>query len=159
MASKILWVRNNEPEIYAKCRHILLPKDYLRFRLTGEYATEVSDASGMQLLDVPNRCWSDEVLQALEIDKALLGKVYESVEITGYITKRRCADRTSCRNTGCRGAGDNAAAAVGTGVVTDGSAFTTIGTSGVVYAHTDNLLIEKKAVLTHFAVRYPAHGM
>ena len=154
MASKILWVRNNEPEIYAKCRHILLPKDYLRFRLTGEYATEVSDASGMQLLDVPNRCWSDEVLQALEIDKALLGKVYESVEITGYITEEAAAQ------TGLAvgipvvgGAGDNAAAAVGTGVVTDGSAFTTIGTSGVVYAHTDNLLIDK-GVLTHFAVRY-----
>lgn len=156
MASKILWVRNNEPEIYAKCRHILLPKDYLRFRLTGEYATEVSDASGMQLLDVPNRCWSDEVLQALEIDKALLGKVYESVEITGYITEEAAAQ------TGLAvgipvvgGAGDNAAAAVGTGVVTDGSAFTTIGTSGVVYAHTDNLLIDKKGRAHTFCCAVP----
>ena len=77
-ASKILWVRNHEPENYARCRHILLPKDYVRLILTGEYATEVSDASGMQLLDVPNRCWSDEVLEKLEIDKALLAKVYES---------------------------------------------------------------------------------
>ena len=86
-ASKILWVRNNEPENYSRCRHILLPKDYVRFMLTGEYATEVSDASGMQLLDVPNRCWSDEVLEKLDIDRSLLGKVYESTEITGYITE------------------------------------------------------------------------
>ena len=77
-ASKILWVRNHEPEVYAKCRHILLPKDYVRFCLTGEYATEVSDASGMQLLDIPGRCWSEEVLEKLDIDKDLLAKVYES---------------------------------------------------------------------------------
>ena len=82
-ASKILWVRNNEPEIYARCRHILLPKDYVRYILTGEFATEVSDASGMQLLDVPNRCWSDEVLEKLDIDKDMLAKVYESPEVTG----------------------------------------------------------------------------
>ncbi|MFR7479323.1 MAG: FGGY family carbohydrate kinase, partial [Acutalibacteraceae bacterium] len=73
-ASKILWVRNHEPEIYAKCAHILLPKDYVRYELTGEFATEVSDASGMQLLDIKNRCWSDEVLEKLDIDKALLAK-------------------------------------------------------------------------------------
>ncbi len=71
-ASKILWVRNHQPEIYEKCSHILLPKDYVRYMLTGEFATEVSDASGMQLLDVPNRCWSDEVLSKLGIDKSLL---------------------------------------------------------------------------------------
>ena len=76
-AAKILWVKNNEPDIYEKCRHILLPKDYLRFILTGEYATEVSDASGMQLLDVPNRCWSKEVCDTLGIDMSMLGKVYE----------------------------------------------------------------------------------
>ena len=84
-ASKILWVRNNEPENYAKCKHILLPKDYVRYILTGEFATEVSDASGMQLLDVPKRQWSDEVLEKLDIDKNLLAKVYESPEVTGTI--------------------------------------------------------------------------
>ena len=73
-ASKILWVRNNQPEIYAKCAHILLPKDYVRYMLTGDFATEVSDAAGMQLLDVPNRCWSDEVLEKLDIDKSLLAR-------------------------------------------------------------------------------------
>ena len=80
-AAKIMWVKNNEPQNYEKCRHILLPKDYIRFMLTGEFATEVSDASGMQLLDIPNRCWSDEVLNKLGIDKALLARVYESPEI------------------------------------------------------------------------------
>lgn len=87
-ASKILWVRNHQPELYAKCAHILLPKDYVRYMLTGEFATEVSDASGMQLLDVPGRCWSQEVLEKLDIDPALLAKVYESPEVTGEITSR-----------------------------------------------------------------------
>lgn len=142
-AAKILWVKNNEPENYEKCRHILLPKDYIRFILTGEYATEVSDASGMQLLDVPNRCWSDEILETLEIDKSLLGKVYESCEVTGTLTKKM-AELTGL-NEGTivvGGAGDNAAAAVGTGVVEDGKAFTTIGTSGVVFAHTSSISID-----------------
>lgn len=142
-AAKILWVKNNEPQNYEKCRHILLPKDYIRYVLTGELATEVSDASGMQLLDVPNRCWSDEILSALDIDKSLLGKVYESCEVTGTLTKQM-AELTGL-NEGTivvGGAGDNAAAAVGTGVVEDGKAFTTIGTSGVVFAHTSNISVD-----------------
>ncbi len=144
-AAKILWVKNNEPEIYAKCRHILLPKDYIRYMLTGEFATEVSDASGMQLLDVPNRCWSEEVCNALGIDMSMLAKVYESCEVTGKISKAASeltglAEGTSVVG----GAGDNAAAAVGTGVVTDGRAFTTIGTSGVVFAHTSKVSIDPK---------------
>lgn len=144
-AAKILWVKNNEPDIYEKCAHILLPKDYLRFILTGEFATEVSDASGMQLLDVPNRCWSDEVLSALGIDKILLGKVYESCEVTGEVTAKM-AELTGLKSGTIvvGGAGDNAAAAVGTGVVEDGKAFTTIGTSGVVFAHTSNISIDPK---------------
>ena len=112
-AAKIMWVKNNEPENYEKCRHILLPKDYIRFMLTGEYATEVSDASGMQLLDIPNRCWSDEVLGKLGIDKSLLAKVYESPEITGKITKKSAELTGLCEGTiVVGGAGDNAAAAV-----------------------------------------------
>lgn len=155
-ASKIMWVKKNEPENYAKCRHILLPKDYVRFMLTGEYATEVSDASGMQLLDIKNRCWSDEVLEKLSIDKSMLGKVYESPEITGYITD------DVAKITGLKagtpvvgGAGDNAAAAVGTGTVNDGEAFTTIGTSGVVYAHTKNMAIDKKGRVHTFCCAVP----
>lgn len=142
-AGKIRWVQKHEPEIYEKVAHILLPKDYIRLMLTGEYATEVSDASGMQLLDVPGRCWSDEMLQKLSIDKALLGKVYESPEITGRITPR-VAELTGLKagTPVVGGAGDNAAAAVGTGVVREGRAFTTIGTSGVVFAHTDKVTID-----------------
>lgn len=143
-AAKILWVKNNEPEIYEKVAHILLPKDYLRFVLTHEYATEVSDASGMQLLDVPNRCWSDELLSAFEIDKNWLGKVYESCEVTGVLSREMADTLGLCEGTiVVGGAGDNAAAAVGTGVVEDGKAFTTIGTSGVVFAHTSNISIDK----------------
>lgn len=144
-AAKILWVRNHEPENYKRCRHILLPKDYIRYILTGEFATEVSDASGMQLLDVPNRCWSSEVLEKLKIDRGLLGKVYESCEVTGTVLPE-IAEKTglSTETKVVGGAGDNAAAAVGTGVVKDGTAFTTIGTSGVVFAHSSRITIDGK---------------
>ncbi len=155
-ASKILWVRNNEPENYAKCAHILLPKDYIRFVLTGVYATEVSDASGMQLLDIPNRCWSDEVLEKLDIDKNLLGKVYESPEITGYLTAEIAAQTGLKEGTPVvGGAGDNAAAAIGTGVAEDGKAFTTIGTSGVVFAHSSNISIDPKGRVHTFCCAVP----
>ena len=155
-ASKILWVREHEPEIYARCAHILLPKDYLRYRLTGEFATEVSDASGMQLLDVPHRCWSEEILQKLDINPVLLAKVYESPEITGEVTKEAAADTSLRPGTPVvGGAGDNAAAAVGTGVVTEGNAFTTLGTSGVVYAHTDHPAIDPQGRVHTFCCAVP----
>ncbi|MBP3322843.1 MAG: xylulokinase [Clostridia bacterium] len=155
-ASKILWVRNNEPEIWEKCAHILLPKDYVRFMLTNEYATEVSDASGMQLLDVKNRCWSKEVLEKLEIPEAMLGKMYESPEVTGHITKE-IAELTGLKEGTIvvGGAGDNAAAAVGMGVVENGKAFTTIGTSGVVFMHTDEPLIDSKGRVHTFCCAVP----
>lgn len=134
-ASKLVWVQENEPELYARCAHILLAKDYIRYKLTGQYATEVSDASGMQLLDIANRCWSREVCQALNIDMALLGQVYESPDITGTITPQAAALTGLAPGIPVAGgAGDNAAAAIGTGVCRPGSAFTTIGTSGVVFS-------------------------
>ena len=144
-AAKILWVRKHEPENYARCRHVLLPKDYIRYILTGVFATEVSDASGMQLLDVPGRCWSDEVLHILAIDKSMLGKVYESCEVTGSLLPE-IAEKTGLTEAVkvVGGAGDNAAAAVGTGIVRDGTAFTTIGTSGVVFAHSSQVSIDPK---------------
>jgi len=155
-ASKILWVRKHQPDIYKKCRHILLPKDYLRYKLTGDFATEVSDASGMQLLDVPRRCWSDEVLGKLQIDKTMLTRVYESPEVTGHISQ------SAAKLTGLSestlvvgGAGDNAAAAVGTGTVVDGRAFTTIGTSGVVFAHTSSPAIDPKGRVHTFCCAVP----
>ncbi len=142
-AGKILWVRKHEPELYARCRHILLPKDYLRYKLCGVFATEVSDASGMNLLDVPNRRWSAEVLQKLDIDPALLPEVHESYKVTGAIT-RQAAEQTglAAGTPVVGGAGDNAAAAIGTGVVESGKAFTTIGTSGVIFAHSDTVTID-----------------
>ena len=155
-ASKILWVRNNEPEIYAKCRHILLPKDYVRYMLTGEFATEVSDASGMQLLDVPNRCWSKEVCDKLDIDMNLLAKMYESPDVTGKITAA-AANLTglSTDTVVVGGAGDNAAAAIGTGTVLDGRAFTTIGTSGVIFAHSSKVAIDPEGRVHTFCAAVP----
>lgn len=155
-ASKIMWVKKHEPDNYARCRHILLPKDYVRFMLTGEYATEVSDASGMQLLDVGKRCWSDEVLERLDINKDYLGKVYESPEITGYVTEKIATLTGLAKGTPVvGGAGDNAAAAVGTGTVVNGAAFTTIGTSGVVYAHTKEMAIDPKGRVHTFCCAVP----
>ena len=142
-ASKILWVQNNEPELYARCAHILLPKDYIRYQLTGEFATEVSDACGMQLMDIPKRCWSAEVCEKLGIDTALLPKLYESPEVTGTVHHQ--AAQVTGLSPGTLvvgGAGDNAAAAVGTGVVRQGTAFNTIGSSGVIYTVTDEVRID-----------------
>lgn len=140
-AAKVLWVRENEPDNYQKCKHILLPKDYIRYVLTGEFATDVSDASGMQLLDVKNRCWSEEILTNLKIDKSLLGKVYESQDITGYILPsiaNECG--LSTETVVIAGASDNASAAIGTGVVRNGEAYTTIGTSAIIYTHLDKFV-------------------
>lgn len=137
-AAKFLWVGEHEPDIYKKCRHILLPKDYIRYILTGEFATDVSDASGMQMLDVKNRCWSNEVLAKLGISKDMLGRVYESQEVTGTLLPAIAAECGLSESTAVvAGAADNAAAAVGTGVVNDGEAFTTIGTSAILYTHID----------------------
>lgn len=155
-AGKILWLRENEPELYQECRQMMLPKDYLRYKLTGVYATEVSDASGTNLLDVPGRCWSEEILEKLEIDKALLPPVYESVDVVGKVTQS-AAELTGLA-TGTLvvgGAGDNAAAAVGTGVVESGKAFTTIGTSGVVFAHSDSITIDPAGRVHTFCAAVP----
>ena len=155
-ASKLLWVKKNEPDCFARVRHILLAKDYIRFQLTGEYATEVSDASGMQLLDLRTRQWSEEVCDALGINKTQLARVYESPDVTGRITEDASA------KTGlpvgipvAGGAGDNAAAAVGTGVYRSGQAFTTIGTSGVVFAPTDTPIIDPKGRIHTFCAAVP----
>ena len=155
-ASKILWVRNNQPDIYEKCRKMLLPKDYIRYMLTGEFATEVSDASGMQLLDVPGRKWSDEVLGALEIDRSMLAEVYESPVISGKISASaaaRCGLKVGTLVAG--GAGDNAAGAIGNGIISEGMAFSTIGTSGVIFAHTDRPDIDPRGRVHTFCHAVP----
>jgi xylulokinase len=135
---KMLWVREQEPEIWGRVRTVLLPKDYVRFKLTGGRATDVADASGTLLFDVAGRRWSKEMLAAVEMSEGLLPRVYESVEVTGTIS----AD--GARATGLRegtkvvaGAGDQAAGAVGMGIVRAGAVSATIGTSGVVFAATD----------------------
>ena len=137
-APKILWVRKNEPKIYKQVKHVLLPKDYIRLLMTGEYATEVSDASGMLLLDVVNRKWSDKLLKLLKIDPSFLAKLYESPDVTGVLTS------SAARQMGLvegipvvGGAGDQAAGAVGNGIVKPGIVSATLGTSGVVFAHAD----------------------
>jgi xylulokinase len=138
-APKILWVRQHEPKIYAKAKHILLPKDYIRYLMTGEYATEVSDASGTLLLDVVNRKWSDKLLGLLQIDSALMPRLHESPEITGTLNAQAAASlglRTGIPVVG--GGGDQAAGAVGNGIVTAGIVSATLGTSGVVFAHSDS---------------------
>jgi len=155
-ASKIMWVKKHEPENFARCRHILLPKDYIRFMLTGEYATEVSDASGMQLLDVKGRCWSKEVCEKLGVDMSMLGKMYESAEATGTVHNE--ASKLTGLPVGtvvAGGGGDNAAAAIGTGVYKNGKAFTTVGTSGVVFAHTDKPVIDKGGRVHTFCCAVP----
>ena len=155
-AGKILWVRKNEPEIYARARHILLPKDYLRYKLCGVFATEVSDASGMNLLDVPKRQWSDEVLSKLDINPDYLPSMHESVEVTGHITEETAAlTGLSVGTPVVGGGGDNAAAAIGTGIVEKGKAFVTIGTSGVIFAHSDAVTIDPKGRVHTFCSAVP----
>ena len=142
-APKILWLRNKEPKNFEKLRKVLLPKDEIRRRLTGEYATEVSDASGMLLLDVANRNWSKELLTALKLDIDLLGKVYESEDVTGTLTAEAAkllGLTTNCVVVG--GAGDCAAGAIGNGIVSEGILSTSIGTSGVMFVYSDEVKID-----------------
>ncbi len=135
---KILWLRNHEKRNFDRTAKVLLPKDEIRRRLTGEFATDVSDASGMLLLDVVKRKWSKRLLSKLELDADLFAKVYESEEVTGQLTTETAkllGLTTDCVVVG--GAGDCAAGAIGTGIVKKGLLATSIGTSGVVFAHND----------------------
>ena len=142
-APKIAWVQKNEPKAWQRTAHILLPKDYVRFRLTGEYATDVADGSGMLLLDIKKRDYSPELLSFLKIDDGLLPKVFESPEVTGRITAEAANATGLAEGTPVvGGAGDQAAAAVGNGIVRGGAICATLGTSGVVFAATDEPLID-----------------
>jgi xylulokinase len=135
---KLLWVRDHEPELYARCRHILLPKDYVRLMLTGDLATEVSDASGMGMFDVVGRKWASELVEKLGVDRAWLPRCFESQEITGTLSASVAANLGLVAGTPVvGGGGDQAASAVGNGIVNTGVVSCTIGTSGVVFAHMD----------------------
>ncbi len=135
---KILWLRENEPEIWRRVQSILLPKDYVRFRLSGDRASDVADSSGTLLFDVRNRKWSTEMFDAFELDASLFPRVYESIEVTGTVSASGAAETGLLPGTKIvAGAGDNAAGAIGTGTVQPGTASVTIGTSGVVFVVTD----------------------
>ena len=142
---KLLWVRENEPEIWARVRSVLLPKDYVRLRLSGDKASDVADSSGTLLFDVRNRRWSDEMLDALDLDRALFPTVYESIEVTGKVSSDGAKATGLVEGTPIvAGAGDNAAGAIGTGVVKPGTLSTTIGTSGVVFVATEKPTLDLK---------------
>jgi len=140
---KIIWVRNNEPEVFARIHTVLLPKDYIRFLLTGEFAMEVSDAAGTIMFDVARRAWSTPLLKILNVPAEWLPAVFESIDVCGRVT-RATADLTGLREgTPVVGGGaDNTCGAVGTGVVKQGRVLASIGTSGVVFAFSDQVRVE-----------------
>jgi len=155
-APKILWVRRHEPENYDRCRKILLPKDYVRFRLSGTFATEVSDASGMLLLDIRKRAWCDEVLSKLQVDRALLADCYESCEVSAAVKPDVAAELGIPSGTPIvGGGGDQAAGAVGNGIVRRGVISATIGTSGVVFAFSDAVATDPKGRVHTFCHAVP----
>lgn len=151
-APKILWLKENEPDNFKKISKIMLPKDYLAYRLIGEFCTDVSDASGMLLFDVKNRCWSEEMLELVGIKKEQMAKVYESYECVGNLTKQAASElglSTSVKV--IAGAGDNAAAAVGTGTVGDGKCNISLGTSGTIFIASKNFSVDDNNALHSFA--------
>jgi xylulokinase len=155
-APKILWVKQNEPRVYARARHILLPKDFLRYKLTGQFALDKAGGAGTVLFDLKSRDWSAEVLRALDIDRGWMPTTFEGPEVTGAVTPEASAA------TGLRagtpvvaGAGDQAAQAVGVGAVESGIVALTLGTSGVVFASTDTALIEPEGRLHAFCHAVP----
>jgi xylulokinase len=142
-APKLLWVQNHEPENWARVRHLLLPKDFVRHRLTGEYAVDVADGSGTILFDLRARTWSPEVLDALEIDPGLLPATYEGPQTTGTVTADAAAATGLAEGIPVvAGGGDQSANAVGVGAVSPGIVALSLGTSGVVFAATDGPSIE-----------------
>jgi len=154
--TKILWVKKHQPEIFAKIRHIMCPKDYVRYRLTGEFAIDVQEASGTLLLDVTHRRWSREVAEAAGISESWLPKVYESPEICARISEK-AAGLTGLKvgTPVAAGAGDQGAGAVGMGILQPGSVSATIGTSGVVFAATAQPTKDPKGRLHTFCHAVP----
>ncbi|MCR5785962.1 MAG: xylulokinase [Eubacterium sp.] len=150
-APKVMWMKENEPENYAKIRKIMLPKDYLTYMLTGEHATDVSDASGMLLLDVKNRKWSEEMCKICGVDMAWLPKLYESYEAVGTV-KESVAKELGIGNNVivAAGAGDNAAAAVATGTVGEAKCNTSLGTSGTIFLSQKNFRVDPNNGLHSF---------
>lgn len=155
-APKILWVREKEPEVYARVTNVLLPKDFIRHRLTGEFAMDMADGSGTVLMDLKQRNWSDEILDGLDIPRSWMPQLYEGQEITGRITPE-AAQATGLKpgTPVMAGGGDQAAQAVGVGAVEPGIIGLTVGTSGVVFATTPSALIEPQGRLHAFCHAVP----
>ena len=156
-APKLLWLRNREPKNYDALTHLLLPKDDVRRRLTGVFATDASDASGMLLLDVKNRTWSRELLGKLDIDPSILAPVFESEQVTGTLLPNVAAElglSSDCKVVG--GAGDCAAGAVGNGIVKQGVLTASLGTSGVMFCHSDEPQYDAQGRLHTFC--HAVHG-
>jgi xylulokinase len=156
-APKLLWLRNHEPKNYDALKHLLLPKDEIRRRLTGEFATDVSDASGMLLLDVCKRAWSIDLLRKLQVDPSILAPVYESEEVTGNLRPEMARElglSPDCKVVA--GAGDCAAGAVGNGIVRQGILTASLGTSGVVFCHSETPQYDSAGRLHTFC--HAVHG-
>ena len=153
---KLLWVREHEPQAWARVTAVLLPKDYVRYRLTGDRATDVADASGTLLFDVGGRRWSGDMLDAMELDAAILPRAYESPEVTGTVSPDGAAATGLRQGTPVvAGGGDQAAGAVGMGIVRAGAVSATIGTSGVVFAATDRPALDPQGRVHTFCHAVP----
>ena len=151
-APKILWVKKNEPENFARIKKIMLPKDYIAYRLTGVHCTDVSDASGMLLMDVKNKCWSKEMLEICSITEEQLPKLYESYEVVGSLKKNIAEELGMTEEVKViAGAGDNAAAAVGTGTVGEGMCNISLGTSGTIFISSKKFKVDENNALHSFA--------
>ncbi len=151
-APKILWMKKNEPELFARIAKIMLPKDYIAYKLTGVHCTDVSDASGMLLMDVRNKCWSKEMIDICGIQESQLAKIYESYETVGTLRADIAQQLGLPENVKvAAGAGDNAAAAVGTGTVGDGSCNISLGTSGTVFVASEKFAVDDSNSLHAFA--------
>ncbi|MCH5198417.1 MAG: xylulokinase [Oscillospiraceae bacterium] len=151
-APKLLWMKNNEPENFARIKKIMLPKDYINYYLTGVHSCDYSDASGMLLLDVKNKCWSDEMLDICGICREVMPELFESSDITGTILPHIARELGLPEDVKIvAGAGDNAAAAVGTGTVNNGECNISVGTSGTVFIASDSFGVDKNNALHSFA--------
>ena len=150
-APKILWVKENEPQNFAKIAKIMLPKDYIAYKMTGVHSCDYSDASGMLLLDVKNKCWSKEMMEICDVKEEQLPKLFESYEVTGTLTEEAASAlglTTNCKI--AAGAGDNAAAAVGTGTVGDGGCNISLGTSGTIFITSKEFGVDRFNALHSF---------
>jgi xylulokinase len=154
--TKLLWVRAHEPDAWRRVRRVLLPKDFVRLRLSGEYATDVTDASGTLMLDVAHRRWSQEIVEATGLDSSMLPRLFESPEISARVSAPAAAETGLAEGTPIvAGAGDQAAGAVGMGITRPGAVSVTIGTSGVVFAATDLPVLDPQGRLHTFCHAVP----